>query len=383
MLIDQVNVYQVTLPFAGTFSHSRKKAASGESIIVEVLADQGETKGYGEGAPRPYVTGETRDIAARSVQGFLKKDIFPWRLDDVAQIWNFIDQLPGEKYYNAAICALEMSLLDALARSQAMSVIDYFPDDFLGARVYYGAAIPLADSKRIDEICKLIQRLGIDKLRIKMGKDLDRNRDLAHTVRSVFGDDCDLRADVNGAWDRELALQHLQLIEDYTIKIVEQPMMPFDPDIAYFVSAIGDSKTILMADESACSFEDVEGIISKGYYGMVNVRLSKCGGFRRSLRIIDLLRESGILFQIGCQLGESGILSSAGRTLGLLCRDAQYYDGSYDALLLSDNITFENVCFGPGGEAGRLCGPGLGVEIDVKRLRRLCDTAAILTIRKF
>jgi len=88
------------------------------------------------------------------------------------------------------------------------------------------------------------------------------------------------------------------------------------------------------------------------------------------------------MFQIGCQLGESGILSSAGRVLGLLCCDAQYYDGSYDTLLLGDNVTFEDVCFGPGGEAGPLGGPGLGVEVDDKRIRRLCNGASTLTIRK-
>ncbi len=383
MLIEHVNIYHVTLPFARNFSHSRKKAVSAENIIVEVLADQGEIRGYGEGAPRPYVTGETQDIAAKNIQNFLKKEDFPWRLDDVVQIWDFIDHLPNEKYYNAAVCALEMSLLDALARSLDKSVIDCLTtDDFLCSRIYYGAAVPLSDGKRIVEICKLIKKLGIDKLRIKMGKDLKENRSTAYAVRSVFGDDCDLRADVNGVWSYELALEHLPLLEECRIKIIEQPMAPMDPDIAYFASALRENKKILMADESACSLDDVEMIIREGYYGMVNVRLSKCGGYRRSLKIIELLRNSGVLFQIGCQLGESGILSSAGRTLGLLCSDAQYYDGSYDALLLSDNLTQENVGFGPGGEAGPICGPGLGVKVCGKSLKRLSDNTAILSIRK-
>ena len=266
MLIDEVNVYQVTLPFAGEFSHSRKKGASAENIIVEVLADQGETRGYGEGAPRPYVTGETRESAARSVLGFLEKGIFPWHLDHVSQVWAFIDGLPEEKDHNAALCALEMSLLDALGRSMNRSVIDYFPGDFLGARVFYGAAIPLADEKRIEEICNLIVDLGINNLRIKMGKDLGINRDTVHAVMSIFGDDCDLRADVNGAWDLELALQHIRLIDEYGIRILEQPMMPLDPDIALFAGALRHGQTILMADESACSLLEVKRIINPVSY---------------------------------------------------------------------------------------------------------------------
>jgi len=113
---------------------------------------------------------------------------------------------------------------------------------------------------------------------------------------------------------------------------------------------------------------------------MINVRLSKCGGFQNSFRIIDQLRTNGLSFQIGCQLGESGILSAAGRALGLLCRDAKYYDGSYDRFMLKENITTEHVSFGPGGEAGPLDGPGLGVKINKENLMRLSKGYPSLSI---
>jgi muconate cycloisomerase len=113
---------------------------------------------------------------------------------------------------------------------------------------------------------------------------------------------------------------------------------------------------------------------------MINVRLSKCGGFRNSLKIIDYLRLNKTPFQIGCHLGESGILSAAGRVLCLLCRDAVYYDGSYDEYMLKENTTFENVSFGPGGKAGPLAGPGLGVEINMQNLKQLSDPAETITI---
>jgi len=113
---------------------------------------------------------------------------------------------------------------------------------------------------------------------------------------------------------------------------------------------------------------------------MINVRLSKCGGFRNSLKIIDYLREKNLSFQIGCQLGESGLLSAAGRALSLLCGDAVYYDGSYDELLLKKNITLENVSFGLGGEAGPLNGHGLGVKINMENLMSLSNGSSSVTI---
>jgi len=380
MKIGNLNIYNILLPFSGDFSHSLKKGSSANNIVVEVIADTGEIKGYGEGAPRPYVTGESKESATKSISHFLKKQSFPWDLNEVSQIWDFTDSLPKGKENNAAICALEMSLLDALGKSQDINIIEYFPKDFFTSTIYYGAAIPLSNKKRIMEICRLIGKMRINKLRLKMGKAFERNKEAIETVKLMFGDDYDLRIDLNGAWDHETASNHVSLIKKYDVKVVEQPMILGDPGFTEFAKIMQSYGVILMADESVCSLEDLEGIIKDGNYKMINIRLSKCGGFRRSLRIIDHLRMNGLSFQIGCQLGESGILSAAGRALSLLCRDAVYYDGSYDRFMLKENITTEDVSFGLGGEAGPLDGSGLGVKINRESLMRLSNGYPSLSI---
>jgi muconate cycloisomerase len=380
MKIGNLNIYNILLPFSGDFSHSLKKGSSANNIVVEVIADTGEIKGYGEGAPRPYVTGESKESATKSISHFLKKQSFPWDLNEVSQIWDFTDSLPKGKENNAAICALEMSLLDALGKSQDINIIEYFPKDFFTSTIYYGAAIPLSNKKRIMEICRLIGKMRINKLRLKMGKAFERNKEAIETVKLMFGDDYDLRIDLNGAWDHEIASNHISLIKKYDVKVVEQPMILGDPGFTEFAKIMQSYGVILMADESVCSLEDLEGIIKDGNYKMINIRLSKCGGFRRSLRIIDHLRMNGLSFQIGCQLGESGILSAAGRALSLLCRDAVYYDGSYDRFMLKENITTEDVSFGLGGEAGPLDGSGLGVKINRESLMRLSNGYPSLSI---
>ena len=100
-------------------------------------------------------------------------------------------------------------------------------------------------------------------------------------------------------------------------------------------------KRILIIDDD----KDVCRVICRdlkeeGYYNMINVKLYRIGGFRRSLRMIEGIRNGGLSFQIGCYLGESGVLSAAGRALSLLSSDAAYYDGSYDRFLLKENINF-------------------------------------------
>ncbi len=354
MLIHKLNIYKTLLPFTADFSHSRRKGDYAENVIVEVITGDGEIAGYGEAAPGPYVTGESQESTARNIRHFLYKSAFPWEIKDVSQIWAFIDCLPCEKKVNSAVCALEMSLLDTLAKSQNKSVTDYFPKDYYTDRIYYGAGIPFANSRRIVEICRFIKKMKINRVKIKMGKDFSANREAIEAVNSVFGDTCDLKIDINMVWNPECALKHVPLIKKYKVKVVEQPMPPGDESIGPFSEVLQDNGVILMADESACTMKDIEKILKKGHYEIINVRLSKCGGFKRSMRIIEYLRANGISFQIASHLGESGILSSAGRALSLLCKDTLYYDGSYDEFLLKENATMENVTFGPYGWAGPL-----------------------------
>jgi L-alanine-DL-glutamate epimerase-like enolase superfamily enzyme len=373
MKINKVNIYKVSFPFTGDFSISRKKGPSANNIVVEVVADKGEIKGYGEGAPIRFVTGETQESAAKSASRFAQKDSFPWKLDNVSQIWDFIDSLPKGKEDNAAICATETALLDALGKSQKKSILDFFSKDFYTDAVYYGAAIPLGNKSRIMELCELIKKLRINQLRIKMDKDFEQNREAVETVKLMFGDDYDLRIDPNGVWDRDLAFKHIPLIKNYKVKVVEEPMSYLDIGFIEFVGLMKNYGVTLMACETVCTLEDLERIIKDNYYNMTNVKLCRSGGFRRSLRMIERIRSSRLSFQIGCTLGESGILSAAGRALSLLCRDAVYHDGSYDRFMLKENITTEDVSFGPGGKAGPLDGSGLGVKINKENLMRLSN----------
>ncbi|MBW2344337.1 MAG: hypothetical protein JRF53_10075 [Deltaproteobacteria bacterium] len=377
MVIDRVKVYKTSLPFSGAFSHSRSTKTSAENIVVEVIAEKGGIKGYGEGAPRPGVTGESQESAMDSLGLFIRQGSFPWELNDILQIWDFVDGLPEGKEHNAAICALEMALLDLLGKLQGLSIIQYFPQDFFANRVRYGAMITLEDKEKILKMCNLIKGVGINHLKMKLGKDFQQNKTSLEVIKQVFGDDYVLRIDANNAWDFNSAQKLLPLIKEYNIRFVEQPLTPDEPDVADFAKLMQDNGVTLVADELACSLSDVEIIVKEGIYKMVNVRLSKCGGFRKSLGIIDYLRKNRILFQIGCHLGEAGLLSAAGRVLCLLCRDALFYDGCYDSFLLKENITVEHVSFGQGGEAGPLDGPGLGVEINREALTRLSSDVAI------
>ena len=371
MQIYQINLFPVLLPFAGDFSHSLKKGASAANVIAEVVCRGDGPRGYGEAAPRPYVTGETTQSVLSHLTHLTRRPDFPWDLEDISQIRTFVASLPADKTRNAAICAIETALLDALGKSQDIPLREYFPKSQWTDSVVYGAAIHLGSTETITERSRIIKGLGIRQVRVKMDRDFQRNSRTIETVISILGPDCDLRIDVNGAWDDRLALKHVPLLKASPVKVVEQPLDPACAAPPEFAAEMQSADIRLMADESACDLPDMDRILAEGFYDMINVRLSKCGGFHRSLAIIDFLRSHGLHFQVGCQLGESGLLSAAGRTLALLSKDALYVDGSYDKFLLKENITLDHVSFGAGGLAGPLAGAGLGVRVNPHQIERL------------
>jgi muconate cycloisomerase len=69
-------------------------------------------------------------------------------------------------------------------------------------------------------------------------------------------------------------------------------------------------------------------------------------------------------------VGESGILSSAGRHLAAAIRP-RYLEGSGGSLLLREDITEENVLPGFRGRARPLAGPGLGITVKDAAVARL------------
>jgi L-Ala-D/L-Glu epimerase len=384
MKIDSIKIYSIALPFLMNFPHSLKmgpSSAKANNIVVEIVADSEMIKGYGEGAPRDYVTGKNQEGAFDTLRDLIKGGAFPWEPVKVTDIWNFVDQLAHIKKHNPLVCALEMALLDALGKAQKRNILDFFSHEFYCSKIYYGCAFPITGQEKLVELGRLFKNLKINKLKLKMGKEWEKNQAALKIIHKMYGDNYDLKIDVNGAWDETLALRHLEDLNRYKVKVVEQPMMPDHPALAGFFKALHEYNIILMADESACTYSEVEKLRKEGYYKMINVRLSKMGGFRRSLKIIDFLRKQQLSFQIGCHLGESGILSAAGRVLGLLCGDAVYYDGSYDRFLLRKNITQEDVSFGEYGKAGPLGGPGLGIKINERNLEEL-RVAPSLIIKK-
>ena len=163
---------------------------------------------------------------------------------------------------NASICALEIALLDAFAKDQKMKIIDIFSHEYYASPIKYSAVIPLAAEDIVKNACMTINNLGINRLKLKMGKDLPQNQALLKIISETISSKYDLIVDVNGVWDKTTAIRHLPLLSEHGVKVIEQPMATESNDISDFSKVARGFNVTLMADESACTFEDIEKIVT-------------------------------------------------------------------------------------------------------------------------
>jgi muconate cycloisomerase len=210
--------------------------------------------------------------------------------------------------------------------------------------------------------------------KLKVGGADDDQR--VQTVMDVLGKAIDkdmatLRLDANGAWDVATASDCLGRWKDVPISAVEQPLAKgAEKDLKQLRMAV---RTPLMYDESLLTLQDAEDLVVRQVADYFNLRLSKNGGFLATLRLVEFARRHQVQYQLGCMVGETSILSAAGRKFIELVPDIAFAEGSYGRFLLRDDVGRPRVRFGLGGKVKPLNGLGWGVTVDAEAIGRLTD----------
>src|SRR5262245_54540142 len=270
-------------------------------------------------------------------------------------------------------------MLDAFCRqhSQPLSVVVGLVPETLAIRKkrtrvrYSGAWTPSSPPSRFRDLlgCWKLKIFGFHQGKVKVGVEGYDDALSVGRLRRVMGPAFDIRVDANEAWRCENLEMKIASLIPLGITAVEQPVPHADVD---GMAAIRPRLSVpIMLDESLCSLSDARRAIERGTCDLFNIRLSKCGGFINSLKLAAMAHAAGLGYQLGCQVGETGILSAAGRHFACSIGGLRYLEGSFDRFLVRERLTVEDLTFGYGGWAPALAGPGLGITIERQALARV------------
>lgn len=373
MELKTVTLYQIKIPFKQSFKHASALRTYAENIVIR-CEDTDGTVGWGETIPREYVTGETID-GTRAI--YKKIPVSVWRkpIQNIQAIKTFLTDA-GLDGYNVARCGLEIAILDLLSRREKKPLFQYLADTLPDSvqisntgPFFYGGAIGLASPARTVVSALKMRLFNFRKVKLKLEKDLSKDRVRLQIVRGILGKKPDLRVDANEAWDMEYALEISLWLKRAMVSAVEQP---FPKDNLNLNKEFREKCTIpIILDESLCSEQDARYAVDNQLADIFCIKLPKNGGFLRALKICSYAAKNSISIQLSCQVGESAILSAASRHLAALCPNLRFLEGSFDRYLLRENISNDDISFGYGGKADLIKKPGLGIVINTDHLKKL------------
>lgn len=359
MKINSVKLYELGIPFLHSINHSLKSRKKSQSIIIEIETSEG-TYHYGEGAPREYVIEETIDSIRSAFLDTLPR-LSIENLDSIESILTLSHSICDNYKVPSLAAAIECAMLDIISRDTDRSIDSLILNENATHELSpYSGILTFTDKNKFIETLTIIKKLSLPHVKLKVGNVNDIEN--IKLVREVLGKNTDIRLDANRAWTIDQALDVIPKFYQYDISSIEEPLIP--SEIGKLSRLSKDINIPIMLDESIYNMQHAmqyaDTIDSNKL--KFNLKLSKFGGPLRASEVFQYAKSHGIACSLGCNVGESAILSAMGRIFAQ-AHDLSYLEGSYAKFFMEKDISTQSITFSNGGKSERISNPGIGVQI--------------------
>jgi L-alanine-DL-glutamate epimerase-like enolase superfamily enzyme len=361
MKIEKIEVFRVGVPWRRKYTTSYSTFGEIEHVFIKISTDDGIV-GYGEVSSLPFFTGESTGTIGEVIK-LLQPVIKGCSPFDLEKISNLMEKTV--KYNSVAKAAIDFALYDIMGKSIGRNSIC-----LLGGS--YREKIPLSWSLTIgkpDEVAaeavEMVEK-GFDTVNLKIGVSPEEDVERLKKVRKAIGDKIHLRADANGAFTPMQAIQFIKKIEDLNMQYVEQPVPGWDLDGMAEVRR--QTQVQISADESAYYPHSIVEIIRKGAADIIALKVAKMGGIRKTMQIASIAEAANIPCMMNSNF-ELDIGVAAASVVAASSKMVQYSCEISGPLRHQTDIFKKGVVYKDGFIIPSTV-PGLGVEIDEKKLVR-------------
>ena len=195
-----------------------------------------------------------------------------------------------------AVSATDIALWDLKARLLELPLIAVLPRFHDGVPVYGSGGFTSYDDRRLREQLGGWVAMGLERVKMKVGRDPDRDPHRVAVARDAIGDDVTLMVDANGAYTRKQALAWAHWFGEAGIDYLEEPVTSEDREGLRFLRDHGPPGVAIAAGEYAWTLAQVAE--TAGCVDIVQADVTRVGG------ITALLRADGIC--VGHRLPFSG-----------------------------------------------------------------------------
>jgi len=360
--ISRVEVFGVAVPLVGPgFKNAYINKTAQKSALVRLTAEDGSV-GLGNIDPSPGYSVETIEQSLTALRETLAPMVHGSDAGNPHQLVARMDAiLPG---YLDAKAAIEMACVDLLARRLGIPVYQYLGGAMVSSVQFNAWVGILSPDEAATEARKWFDR-GFRSAKVKVGGGIKADRDRLMAIREAVGPTMALRADANAGYSVEDSIALGHLMEPMNMQLFEQPVADHDlAGMAKVRQAIGIP---VMADESITDHESLIAVIRANCADIVKLKVMKQGGFLKCRRMLETATAAGMKVVIGHGFG-LGVNTVA--EIMLACTSTEVLEGleCVGPLKTADDIVTHKLDIS-NGQMALPDGPGLGVELDEKKVR--------------
>ena len=350
----------VELPLVSPFTTSFGTQTVRRALLVEVEGDG--VAGVGECAAgiEPGYSSETCAGALIALRDHILPSLLAGPAADLsghAQAWAWV------RGHNMAKAAVEMALLDQAGRANQQSLSQLLggvrPRISCGVSIGIQASLAATLLAVSDYLAEGYQRI---KLKCKPGYDVELAREVRHHFPGT-----PLMLDANSAYSIA-DLDELRALDQFDLMMIEQPLA--HDDLIDHAALQAQIETSICLDESVESLADLRAAIALASGRILNIKAGRVGGLLPAVQMHDTCVEAGWPVWCGGML-ETGIGRAANLALASLPGFTLPGDTSASDRYFEQDLLVEPFRLASDGTMAVPTGPGLGVEVDPRRLKQI------------
>jgi muconate cycloisomerase len=361
--IKAIEPIAVSLPMKKPVQMAGETVARADNVLVRIEADNGAI-GWGEAASAPTMTGETVASMMAAVD-HMAPGLRGRAADDFAGV---ATEMAARMYGNtSAKAAIDMALYDLVGRVSQRPV-----HALLGTKLRNSmpllAIVGSEDAAADLRDAEARWAAGYRTFKVKVGlgtpqADAERTRFVCTALKRKG--DCVVSSDANQGFTVDGALQYVRALGNCGLDFFEQPVEAHD--LAGMMKIAEATPVAIGTDEGIHSLADLEHHYARGVRG-ASLKAIKLGGLRAMLEACRLCDRLGMNVNIACKTGESSIGSVAALHVAAVA-PAVAWGLSLTSGGLAEDVVVTPLNFA-GGNTDVPDVPGLGVEVDERRVRQ-------------
>jgi D-arabinonate dehydratase/D-galactarolactone cycloisomerase len=297
---------------------------------------------------------------------------------DIQPIWETLFATQHMRGHTAgfqmeAISGIDIALWDIAGQALGVPVAKLLGGQLRNRIPVYASSLPRvnvanaeAARKAVCEQTEALVAAGHRSIKVKLGINIDEDRETLRALRKAAGPGVEFSVDVNGAYDLSLARAAGRMMEEEGVIWLEEPLMPEDMRGYERLCAALDIR--VAAGECLCNRWICNDFFAAGAVDLIQPDVSRAGGISESKRISDLAEIYGVPFAPHVSIG-TAIYMAASLQWAAAGPNLMICEWPLEGSVLGDGILQEPFVFNE-GFVHLPESPGLGIVIDETALRK-------------